>query len=142
MKKEYIVVIATAFFILAYVLDQLSGSVVLPISSPLGFLTENYLRQFPLTAFAIAIRSIALMATVLLVLSFIEHAYFSKAAALFILGILSELYAIQQLATGMRFTNVQWTLSISYAGILLVPALILFIIGGLIHGVKTKLKHE
>lgn len=140
MKKEYIAIVATSFFVLAYVLDYFSGSIILSVVNPLSFLTENYLKQFPLTAFAIGIRSIALFTTVLLLISFIEELYFSKALGLLVLGVLTELYAIQQLATGMRFTNVQWTLSIAYAGILLIPPIFLFIILGTVHSVKKKFR--
>lgn len=139
MKKEYFAVIAASFFILAYVLDYFSGSIVLSVSNPLLFLTENYLRQFPLTAFAIGVRSLALFMSILLLVSFIEKVFFPKAIGLFVVSVLAELYAIQQLATGMRFTDVQWTLSIAYAGIILLPAIIIFIILGIISSITSKL---
>lgn len=132
MKKEYTAVVTISFFLLAYVLEALSGKVVFPpMASPAAFLNPTVLNKFPFTATAIAIRTVALVLSLLLVLSFTEIKKYIKAGIVFVLAFLFELYAIQQLATGARTTPLEWTLSFSYAGVVLTPIIIFFLIAGI-----------
>ncbi|MEK7522129.1 MAG: hypothetical protein AAB788_04205 [Patescibacteria group bacterium] len=140
MKKEYFLVAAFAFFGLAYVLDYFAGPISFALATPLTFLTKSYLNSYPLTAFAVAIRALGIFISLLLLFSVIEKQYFVKAFTIFVLAILSELYAIQQIATGMRTTSIQWTLSISYAGMILVTSIIFYIVAGIIDSVSEKIK--
>lgn len=142
MKKEYFLVAAFAFFGLAYVLDYFAGPVSFVLLSPLTFLTKSYLNSYPLTAFAIAIRALGIFISLLLLFSVIEKQYFVKAFTVFVISVLSELYAVQQIATGMRTTSIQWTLSISYAGIISITAIIFYIVAGVIYSVKQKFKTD
>jgi len=142
MKKEYFLVTAIAFFILAYVLDYFAGPISFAITTPLTFLTKSYLNSYPLTAFAVAIRSLGIFISLTLLFSVIEKQYFVKAFTIFVIAVLAELYAVQQIATGMRTTTIQWTLSISYAGMILVLAIIFYLIAGIIYSIKEKLKKD
>lgn len=139
MKKEYFLAIAIGFFILAQVLDYLAGPVYFPLSSPYSFFNQLYLNQYPLTAVAIVVRALALFISTVLFFSLFEKAYFVKSIILFVVGALAQLYAIQQLKTGLRTTSIQWTLSIAYATLLYLFPLIVYLILGLIHGVKEKI---
>ena len=140
MKKEYFLVTAFAFFVLAYVLDYFAGPISLSLTTPLTFLTKSYLNNYPLTAFAISIRALGLFISLLLLFSVIEKQYFIKAFTIFVIAVLAELYAVQQIATGMRTTSIQWTLSISYAGMISVLAIIYYLLAGMFFGVKEKFK--
>jgi len=139
MKKEYFLVTAFAFFVLAYVLDYFAGPVSITLTNPLVFLSKNYLNSYPLTAFAIFIRALGLFISLALLLSTIEKQYFIKAFSVFVIGVLAELYAVQQIATGMRTTSIQWTLSIAYAGISLLVAIIYYLLAAIITLIKEKL---
>lgn len=140
MKKEYFLVTALAFFGLAYVLDYFAGPISFALTTPLTFLTKSYLNSYPLTAFAVAIRALGIFISLTLLFSVIEKQYFVKAFTIFVIAVLAELYAIQQIATGMRTTTIQWTLSISYAGMISIIAIIFYIIVGIIDQVKAKLE--
>ncbi|PIZ66665.1 hypothetical protein COY15_00540 [Candidatus Roizmanbacteria bacterium CG_4_10_14_0_2_um_filter_39_12] len=142
MKKEYFLVTALAFFGLAYVLDYFAGPVSFLLTTPLTFLTKTYLNSYPLTAFAVVIRALGIFISLLLLFSMIEKQYFVKAFTIFVIAVLVELYAVQQIATGMRTTSIQWTLSISYAGIILISAIIFYIIAGIIDSLRQKLKKD
>ena len=132
MKKEYTAVIAISLFLFGYVLEALSGNVTLPaLSSPSSFLNPTILNRYPFTATAIAVRTAAIVISVLLVLSFVAIKKHLKAVIIFVLAALLELYAIQQLATGMKVTPVEWTLSFAYSAILLAPAVVFFLIAGM-----------
>lgn len=139
MKKEYSLVIAIALFIIAYAIDRFAGPVSISIKSPLAFLSPVYLTKFPFTGVAITLRSLAIIMSVVLLLSFIENKFFIKAIVLLCLGALAELYAVQQLATGMRTTTIQWTLSFSYAGMAFILPFAYYILRGIIESLHSKL---
>lgn len=139
MKKEYFIITAIAFFALAYVLDYFAGPISLSLTNPLIFLTKSYLNNYPLTAFAVAVRSLGIFISLVLLASVIDKQYFVKAFTFFVIAVLSELYAVQQLATGMRTTSLQWTLSISYAGINMVAAIAYYTVVGVIYYIKNRI---
>jgi hypothetical protein len=142
MKKENFLVVVAALYILAYVLDHLAGPVLISVRNPFAFLSMSYLSKFPFTAVAIGSRTLALFFSLVLLFSFVEGKYFIKAAIFFFLGVLAELYAVQQIATGMRTTPIQWTLSFAYAGaILLLPALYQ-LLRGFLGGVHSSFSNE
>lgn len=131
MKKEYTAVIAISLFLLAYVLEALAGQVTFPtLTSPFAFLDAGVLNKYPFTATAVAIRTAAIVISIVLVLSFAEIKKHLKAVIIFVLAVLLELYAIQQLATGMKVTPLEWTLSFAYSGVLFAPMVIFFLIAG------------
>lgn len=120
LSKEVWLVVAAIGFLLSYLIDRLAGPVVISVGSPVSFLTSStLLNLYPFTAAAIIIRSISLLITSLLIVSFFERQYFTKAIFLVFIGILAEFYAIQQLANGFKMTSIQWTLSIAYGSVLL-----------------------
>ena len=144
MKKEYFLITAGAFFVLAYVLDYLAGpiSITLAEANPFTFLSQSYLNNYPLTAVAVVIRAVGLFICAAYFSALLKKMYFIKFIAALIIGVLAELYAIQQIATGMRTTSIQWTLSIAYAGALLGILVILYFIIGIINFLKQKLVGE
>jgi len=131
VKKEYTAVIAISLFLLAYVLEALAGQVTFPnFTSPFAFLNPTVLSKYPFTATAVAIRTAAIIISVVLILSFAQIKKTLKAVIIFVLGVLLELYAIQQLATGMKVTPLEWTLSFAYSAVLFAPMVIFFLIAG------------
>ena len=131
MKKEYTAVIAISLFLFAYVLEALAGQVRFPaLASPFAFLNPIVLNKYPFTATAIAARCAAIVISVLLILSFAQIKKHLKAVIVFVLAVLFELYAIQQLATGMTVTPLEWTLSFAYSAVLFAPVVIFFLIAG------------
>ncbi|HCU55591.1 hypothetical protein A2574_02550 [Candidatus Shapirobacteria bacterium RIFOXYD1_FULL_38_32] len=138
MKKEYLFIFTFALIVLAHAIDSISGPIALTVKNPYQFLNSPLMSQYPLTTFGIFSRTIGLFLLVWLVLSFISGFNFQKAISLFVIFILSNLYAIQQLATGMKITTVQWTISIAFASTLLLIPLIYYLITGIIHPFSDK----
>lgn len=131
MKKEYTAVVAISLFLFAYVLEALAGQVTFPaFTSPFAFLNPTVLNKYPFTATAIAIRTAAIIISVVLILSFAAIKKHLKAVIVFVLGVLLELYAIQQLATGMKVTPLEWTLSFAYSAVLFAPIVVFFLTAG------------
>ena len=132
MKKEYSLVAAAVFFLVSYIIDKLAGGVLIVVKSPNQFIFDAIYLQYPFTSFAIALKVGGLFITIVLLLSFIEKAYFKKAIITFLLAFTAQLYAIQQTATGARTTPIQWTLAIAYTGVLLVIPTIYYLIKGIV----------
>lgn len=130
MKKEYIFIFAFVLIALAQGIDSISGAIALTVKNPYQFLNSPLMSQYPLTTFGIFSRTIGLFLLVWLLLSFISGFNFQKAISLFVVFVLSNLYAIQQLATGMKITTVQWTISIAYTSSLLLIPLVYYFIKG------------
>jgi len=147
MKKEYFFLVIVGFFLASYVLNFLAGPVSLALKSPFQFLAAASLAKYPFTAVEIALKTIALALSLVLMLSLIEKNYLLKAVIVLIAGALGILYAIQQIATATRVTPIQWTLAFGYAGFLLSPALIYYLIRGAVEGAyqgltKSKPRHQ
>lgn len=130
MKKEYLIITAVSAFILSYGIDIASGVQNLPIRQPYSFLEPKVLATFPFTAVSIGLKTMGFTLSMLLLMSSFEKKYLAKAVSLFFIGALMNLYAVQQMATGMRLIPIEWTLSLAYAGTaLIIPALFYFLIG-------------
>ncbi len=131
MRKEIQFVIIICLFSFSYVLDYFAGALRLNITTPFQFLDQKYLSLYPMTFVSLASRAIALAASVSFLLSMIEKRYLTKILISFFITFIAEVYAFQQLATGVRFTSVIWTLSISYGGILLLVLILFYILASI-----------
>lgn len=139
MKKEHWLSTGAVLFLISYLIDHFSGAVNIVIKNPFLFINQTYLTKFPLTALAIGFKALGLLIGIMLILSFIEKLFLVKAGIVIFLAILGELYAIQQTATGMRTTPIQWTLAFAYAGVLFVIPLIYYLIKGIVTSLYSKL---
>lgn len=130
MKKEFIAIGILGLFILGYVLDYVAGPISIVIKSPLEFLDPTVLSRFPFTTVSIGIKTLALFSAIILIFSFAKKKFLLKSVLILFVAALFELYSIQQLATGMMIIPIQWTLTLSSTGLLLlIPAVIYFLIG-------------
>src|SRR4030043_1400691 len=144
MVKEISLIVTIALFIIAYAIDFFSGKVTLVARNPIVFLSSDTISRYPFTVLAIGIRTLGIFLSLILALTLMEKKYFSKAGISLFLAVVAEAYAIQQMATGVRTTPLQWTLSIAYTGALLIPMILIFIFLGImssIHRVLTKKNH-
>lgn len=132
MKKEYLIVTTVGLLLFAQALDYFSGFVRLNILNPTQFLNPEILKHYPMTAVSIFSRAFGLMLFISLILSLISKKYFQKVIISLILAFIAEIYAFQQLATGAKMTTTVWTLSISYAGAMMIIPIIIFIVLGII----------
>ncbi len=132
MKKEYFFIFAVALLIFAYIVDYISGPINFVIKNPYEFLDSLVMSKFPLTAVGIFTRSLGIFLFIVLLLSLFSKLFFVKAIATFLLAALFNLFAIQQIATGTRTVTIQWSLSLSYAGIILLLPSMIYCIRGFI----------
>jgi hypothetical protein len=134
MKKEYIGVTICALFLLSYVLDYLAGPFTLTVTNPFLFI-QQHLSVYPFTAAGIGIKTLGLLLSMILITLFIEKKYFVRALVVFFTATLFEFYAIQQQATGQQLIPIQWTLALSYTGVLLLLLTGIYIIIGIVLGI-------
>ena len=131
MKKDYVWFTIIGLLIFSFVLDRISGPITLNVRNPYLFINSFTLSTYPLTAVSVVSKAIALAAVLIMSLSYLVRAPYLKASLLFVLGGLAQLYAIQQLATRGQVTPVEWTLGIAFAGVYLVPFIIIYILQGM-----------
>jgi hypothetical protein len=139
IKREYIVVFAIALFLFAYILDLIAPDFKIVLKNPYQFLDINIIETYPFTSFSIGVRSLAIFVTVIVTFALIKGQYLIKGAGMLLISALSQLYAIQQLVTGQYgvdkagLLSLQWLLSISMGGLLLVIPGVIFVVFGFIY---------
>ncbi len=138
MKKEHVAVMILGLFIFGYVLDYVAGPLNLNIKSPFAFFVSNMLQLYPFSAVSIFIKTVAIVSSVLLLFSFIEKNTFAKSLVLFVLAALFELYSIQAVVSGALLIQMQWILSLTASGILLLIFSLLFLVIGTIQKMVSK----
>lgn len=132
IKTEVWITIAAIAFLVSWLIDSITGPISIMFNNPIAFLTSKIiLQKYPFTATGIVIRTFALFVSSMLAMSLIKQKYFTKALALFLVGLVAEFYAIQQLATGYHLTTIQWTLSIAYASLTLIIGIFYLILMGI-----------
>ena len=140
MKKEYLFLFIGGLFLLAYILEAIVNP--LPNSSfatPYDFLNPNVLNRYPFTTAIIAIKSLAIFLSPLLLLSYLPNHHFAKGIGLLILSGLTQLYAIQDIASSTQVLPLEWSISINLAALALLLPAILQLLLGLAKKTKQKL---
>lgn len=127
MKKEYTLIFIVGLFLLAYVLDTVVEPLNAVLTSPYAYISSDIFSQYPFTGASIAIKALGVFLTPLFLLSFMEKQYTAKGLILLIVAGLTQLYGIQELATGAKLLPIEWTVSLALGGAaLLVPMVLYF----------------
>lgn len=127
MKKEYTLIFIVGLFLLAYVLDTVVEPLEVVLASPYAYISSDIFSQYPFTGASIAIKALGVFLTPLFLLSFMEKQYTAKGLILLIVAGLTQLYGIQELATGAKLLPIEWTVSLALGGAaLLVPMVLYF----------------
>lgn len=130
MKREYWVGAILGLFLLAYVLEAVANPLQLNLASPYAFAQGGHFTRYPFSTAIVVIRALAVFLTPLVIASLFKQAYFAKAISLLILSGLMQLYAVQDVVTGLSTVPLEWALSLALAGVmLLVPTLYYFFRG-------------
>ncbi len=98
--------------------------------------------DYPFTTATIAIRAIALFMTPTWLFSFIKKAHMAKGVTFLILSVLVQLYSLQEVVTGTTLVPLEWSLSLSFAGLILLIPTLIHIMTGLFQSGKAKLSGE
>lgn len=142
IPKEYVLIFLVGMFLLAYLLDAVVNPLKLQLSTPYEYLKPEIMGKYPFTTISIFIKGLSLFIVPLFVMSFVGKSYVAKAGVLLVLGSLVQLYALQDVVTHAEVIPLEWSLSLSLAGLaLLVPAG-LFFIKGIFFSIKQNLTGE
>jgi len=123
IKKEYIFVFTVSLIVLSYILESITGNVLIKVvGNPYNFLVDqNNLKRIPLSVFEVGIN------------------YIPKFLFILFFAFLSQLYGIQQVMTRSLITPMTWTLAISYSGILSLTLGVYYLLQSLVYGINDKL---
>lgn len=126
MKQEYVISMIIGLFLVAYVLEAVVQPLGLALPTPYHYITAENLRTYPFTTTIIVIRAVALFLSPILLMSFVNKKYGLKSSISLIIAALTQLYVLQELATGAKLLPLEWSLSISLAGLAFLPMIILY----------------
>lgn len=130
MKQEHWLAVVIGLLIFAYVLDGVVNPLTLGLPTPYHFFIPEILVTYPFTVTSILIKSSALYITPLLLLSFTGFNKTLKGIALLIISGLFQLYALQDVASGAHAIPLEWALSLTFTGVILLFTSIIYIIMG------------
>ena len=140
IKREYTFVTSVTLLVISSVMDRINGPLKITIKNPYAFLQPKVLNTYPFTAVSIILKVIAVWMLVTLMLSVIEKKFTLKIIIVLSTAVLTQLYAIQQLATGLRVTPLEWTLAISYVGIIFFPTALYYFLASIFSNIKHHTK--
>ena len=140
MKQEYTLVLIIGLLIAAYVLEAIVQPLGLDLATPYHYLNPQTLATYPFTTTLIIIRAVALFLAPIWLMSFIDGGYNFKTGASFVLAGLTQLYVLQELATGNKILPLEWALAISLAGLAMLLPMIIYFFRGLLRSAHRKLR--
>ncbi len=138
IPKEHTFIIIIGLFLLSYVLEAVVDPLSLKLSTPYAFLNPLYLTKYPFTAATIFIRAFSFFLVPSFLLSFVKDSHFFKVGILLVIAGLAQLYSLQEITSGTTMVPLEWSLSLSVAGM----ALLLPITTNLLHGTYLKAKSK
>jgi len=139
MKSEYVLVLIIGLLIAAYVLEAIVQPLGISLPTPYHYINPETLMTYPFTTTVIVVRAVAIFLSPLWIMSFIDGKYQLKGAVTLVLAGLSQLYVLQELATGAQILPLEWSLSISLAGIALLVPMIIYFVRGVLSSAHSKL---
>lgn len=139
MKKEYTLIFVIGLFILAYVLDAAVNPLNVQLATPYQYFNSQYITKYPFTTASIFIKALGLFIAPVWILSFIEKKFPLKGGILLVIAALMQLYALQDVVTGSQVVPIEWSLSISLAGVALILPMLGFMIRGVFASVHESL---
>ena len=139
IHKPQLFVLIVGFILLSYLLETIVKPLKIQLTSPYAFLNPSYFTKYPFSSIVIIIRAVCMMLIPPFLLSFVSGKYFIKVGIVFIIGALSQLLSIQQITSDSTLIPLEWAISLSIAGMLLILPIIIYILKGTYHTAKTKL---
>ncbi len=134
MKKEYFLVLAIGLFILSYVLDALVNPLSFTLPTPYHYFAKEILTTYAFTTTTILMKTIGVVICVLLVFSSIGIHPYAKSGSLFIISGLVQLYALQDVVAGSNTIPVEWAVSLTLSGMVLLLPTIFYVMKGITYG--------
>ncbi len=137
MKKEYLFITIMVGLLLAYLLEATVDPLSIKLATPYQYLNLGYASQFPFTAATIVIRAISILLVPLFLTSFFQGAFIGKAIFLIVVSALEQLYSLQEIVTGTTLLPLEWSLSLTLSGLVLLAPATIYLLQGVFHKTKS-----
>lgn len=145
VPKEYTLLAIIGLFLLAYLLDSVVDPLRLKLITPYHYFVSENVSKYPFSTTSILIKSIAIFISPLWLLSFFSGRGFGKPIILFLVSVLLQLYALQDIATNSSLVPQEWSLAFALGGLLLFAPTIIYTIQAIVfsaHQNLTNVKME
>jgi hypothetical protein len=130
MKQEYWFAAVFGLIIFAIVLDAIVNPLTTSLPSPYHYFTPEIFSVYPLTTVSIILKAAAIFIIPILLLSFAGWSKTIKGIIVFVVSGVLQLYSLQDLVSGAHAVPVEWALSFTLSGMLLIiPAAVYIIMG-------------
>ncbi len=137
MKKEVGIIIIVGLFILAYVIDLIAVPLSINLPTPYHFFDPEIIGIYPFTSTSIVIKALGIFLSTLFLLSLLPIGKLAKGATLLVISGLIQLYSLQSVATSTYIIPIEWIISLTLGGVVLLIPTILYLIFGLIKQAHT-----
>ncbi|PIR79955.1 MAG: hypothetical protein COU25_02585 [Candidatus Levybacteria bacterium CG10_big_fil_rev_8_21_14_0_10_35_13] len=139
MKSEHIFILIVGLLILTYVLDAVANPLSIVLTTPYHYFNTKTMLTYAFTSTSIILKSVVLFITPLLLLSFIGLRKTIEGLILLVLSGFMQLYSLQSVLTHSYLIPLEWSLSLTLAGMFLLIPTIFYLIVGLTQKVHKKL---
>jgi hypothetical protein len=142
IPKEQVFITIIGLFLISYLLEAVVDPLVLKLATPYAYFSPVFFMKYPFTTATVIIRGLSLLLAPLFLLSFIPRGFFPKAGILLVVSALAQLYSLQEITSGTTLLPLEWSLSLTLAGISLALPITVYLIKGIVLSAKNKLIPE
>ena len=142
IPKEQTFVAIIGLFLLAYLLEAIVDPLTVRLTTPYAYFSADYFLKYPFTTATVIIRGLSLFLTPVFLLSFIPKGYFAKLGIIIVVSALAQLYSLQGIVSNTTMMPLEWSLSLTFAGVCLALPAVIYIIKGIVLGAKNKILPE
>ncbi|OGD83149.1 hypothetical protein A2572_03830 [Candidatus Collierbacteria bacterium RIFOXYD1_FULL_40_9] len=139
IPKEYFFLTIVGLLLLAYVLEAVVDPLALKLATPYNYLSPEVLTKYPFSTAVILLRSIGLTLIPILIFNFFNKGYGAKFIISLLISGLTQLYAVQEVATGTTLAPLEWSLSLAVMGIFYIFIALVFLVLNISQVVKNKI---
>lgn len=132
MKQEHFLILIVGLLIITYVLDAVVNPLPLVLVTPYHYFTPEIMFTYPFTTTSIVLKAVVVFISPLLVFSFLEFKKITKGIIFLVLSGLIQLYSLQSVLTNSKIIPLEWALSLTLAGMILVLFAVIYIVTGLL----------
>lgn len=132
MKQEHFLILVVGLLILTYVLDAVVNPLPVALITPYHYFNPEIMFTYPFTTTSIILKALALIIASILILSFLGFKKITNGAILLVLAGLMQLYSLQSVVSNSQIIPLEWSISITLAGVVLLFISLFYLITGIV----------
>src|SRR3989344_199935 len=134
MKKEHIGLIVGGLLLFGYLLDAVANPLPHRFPTPYHFFTPASLTLYPFTTTSVVIKALGLFLGTTWLISLTGLQRQVKGVILFMVSALVQFYSLQDVASRAFVLPLEWSLSMTLAGALLLIPMVFYFVAGFFGG--------